>query len=66
MTINTANNSSPQTGHPGTLDEIPERVRQLAMIAGERTRGRKTPGKIARWLQQDMHAPTATTFHGAP
>lgn len=46
-----------------------EQARQanvLERLAGERTCGRKTPGKIARWLRQDMHAPAATTFHGAP
>ena len=34
MTTNTANNLSPQFSRPRTLDEIPERVRQIAMMRG--------------------------------
>lgn len=34
MTTNTANNSSPQVSRPQTLGEIPERVRQIAMMRG--------------------------------
>ncbi len=34
MTTNTANNLSPQVSRPQTLGEIPERVRQIAMMRG--------------------------------
>jgi hypothetical protein len=34
MTTNTANNLSPQVSRPRTLGEIPERVRQIAMMRG--------------------------------
>jgi predicted transcriptional regulator len=34
MTTNTDNNLSPQVSRPQTLGEIPERVRQIAMLRG--------------------------------
>jgi len=34
MTTNTANNLPPQVSRPRTLDEIPERVPQIAMMRG--------------------------------
>jgi hypothetical protein len=34
MTTNTGNNLSPQVSRPQTLGEIPERVRQIAMMRG--------------------------------